>query len=306
MEDYQKTVEAVLEEQKVTAQGLSEEEAARRLAAHGPNQLAQAPKESLLHRFFRQLADPMTIILIAAALVSGVTAAYAGESFADTVIIAAVVLINAVLGVVQESKAEQAIEALNQIAAATCKVVRQGQQKVIHSSQLAPGDVILLEAGDAVPADARLMECASLKVEEAALTGESVPVDKHSRAIQGADSVPLGDRANMVYMGCTVAYGRGKAVVTQTGMGTQVGKIAGALLAAKEEKTPLQKKLAQLSRILTWLVLGVCGVIFAVDILRAWPNLGGGFLIDTFMVAVSLAVAAIPEGLATVVRPPWM
>ena len=301
MEDYQKTVEAVLEEQKVTAQGLSEEEAARRLAAHGPNQLAQAPKESLLHRFFRQLADPMTIILIAAALVSGVTAAYAGESFADTVIIAAVVLINAVLGVVQESKAEQAIEALNQIAAATCKVVRQGQQKVIHSSQLAPGDVILLEAGDAVPADARLMECASLKVEEAALTGESVPVDKHSRAIEGADSVPLGDRANMVYMGCTVAYGRGKAVVTQTGMGTQVGKIAGALLAAKEEKTPLQKKLAQLSRILTWLVLGVCGVIFAVDILRAWPNLGGGFLIDTFMVAVSLAVAAIPEGLATVV-----
>ena len=128
VEDYQKTVEAVLEEQKVTAQGLSEEEAARRLAAHGPNQLAQAPKESLLHRFFRQLADPMTIILIAAALVSGVTAAYAGESFADTVIIAAVVLITAVLGVVQESKAEQAIEALNQIAAATCKVVRQGQQ----------------------------------------------------------------------------------------------------------------------------------------------------------------------------------
>ena len=301
MQEYQKTAEAVLREQGTTAQGLSEAEAAQRLQDQGPNQLAQAPKESLLHRFLRQLADPMTIILIVAAAVSGITAAYAGESFADTLIIAAVVLINAVLGVVQESKAEQAIEALNQIAAATCKVVREGRQQVIHSSQLVPGDVIALEAGDAVPADARLMECASLKVEEAALTGESVPVDKHSRAIEGADNVPLGDRANMVYMGCTVAYGRGKAVVTQTGMDTQVGKIAGALLEAKEDKTPLQKKLSQLSRILTWLVLGVCGVIFAVDILRAWPNLGGGFLIDTFMVAVSLAVAAIPEGLATVV-----
>ena len=301
MKDYQKSFQTVLEEQGATPQGLSGAEADRRLQEHGPNKLTEARKETLIERFLKQLYDPMIIILIVAAVISGITAAYSGESFADVIIIAAVVLINAVLGVVQESKAEQAIEALSKIAAATCKVLRDGQQRTIQSSDLVPGDIVVLEAGDAIPADARLIESASLKVEEAALTGESVPVNKHTQAIDQSDNVPLGDRANMVYMGSSVAYGRGRAVVTGTGMDTEVGKIAGALLEAKDDKTPLQKKLSQLSKVLTWLVLGICAVIFAVDLIRAYPNIGGATLIDTFMVAVSLAVAAIPEGLATVV-----
>ena len=189
----------------------------------------------------------MIIILIVAAVISGITAVYSGESFADVIIIMAVVLINAVLGVIQESKAEKAIAALQEIAAATSKVIRDGRQTVIRSEELVPGDIIVLEAGDAVPADARIIECASMKVEEAALTGESVPVNKTSDALSLGDAkdVPLGDRKNMVYMGSTVVYGRGRAVVTATGMETEMGKIADALTSAQDEETPLQKKLNQ-------------------------------------------------------------
>ena len=303
MKEYRQSAEQVLEELQSGAEGLSGEEAAARLAKDGPNKLAEGEKVSLIRRFFGQMADPMTIILLVAAAVSGVTSALQGESFADVFIILAVVIVNAVLGVLQESKAEKAIEALQEMAAATSKVLRDGKIVSIPSHDLVAGDVVLLEAGDAVPADGRILEAASMKVEEAALTGESVPVIKETEAIcpaAGQADVPLGDRKNMAYMGSTVVYGRGKAVITATGMKTEMGKIAGALADAKEEKTPLQKKLAQLSKILTWLVLGICVFIFAFSLLKA-GSINGEVVLNTFLVAVSLAVAAIPEGLATVV-----
>lgn len=300
---YLEDWKSVMERNGVGIDGLTAAEAKERLHTYGPNKLAEGKKISLLQRFLAQLADPMIIILIAAAVVSGITAAYAGESFTDVIIIMVVVLINAVLGVAQESKAEKAIEALQEIAAATSKVIRNGHQYTIRSEELVPGDIIVLEAGDLVPADARIFECASMKVEEAALTGESVPVTKTAECLFTGDKkdIPLGDRKNMVYMGSTVVYGRGKAVVGATGMDTEMGKIADALSEAKESQTPLQIKLAQLSRILSFLVLFICVVIFVIDIFRICPAITGEAMLDTFMVAVSLAVAAIPEGLAAVV-----
>ena len=303
MKFYCEEVSTVLTNVKSTADGLSNQEATKRLEENGKNKLAEGKKDSLLKRFVKQLMDPMILILLAAAAISGVLAVVEGESFADVIIILAVVIINAVLGVYQENKAEKAIEALQEMSAATSKVLRDGKIMTVHSEDLVVGDVVLLEAGDAVPADGRLIENASLKIEEAALTGESVPVTKFIDLInltESANDIPLGDRKNMVYMGSTVVYGRGKAVITATGMDTEMGKIADALANAEEGQTPLQLKLSQLSKILTWLVLGICVVIFAVQIIRA-----GGFEFDTilnsFMVAVSLAVAAIPEGLAAVV-----
>ena len=303
MKEYLSEIKQVLEEQNTKENGLSSEEAAGRLSKFGPNKLAEGKKESIIHKFLMELKDPMIIILIAAAVISGITSAYSGESAADTVIIMVVVIINAVLGVVQESKAEKAIAALQEIAAATSKVLRDGKQVTVKSEELVLGDVIVLEAGDAVPADARIIECASMKVEEAALTGESVPVNKLIDVLNlGAEKdIPLGDRKNMVYMGSTVVYGRGKAVICGTGMNTEMGKIATALTDAKEEVTPLQKKLNQLSKILSFLVIGICIAIFAIDLFRYYPNINGETILDTFMVAVSLAVAAIPEGLAAVV-----
>jgi Ca2+-transporting ATPase len=302
MQHYLHTPEETLSAVAGSPEGLSPAEAEKRLLDGGPNKLIEAKKTPMLLRFFQQMKDPMILILLAAALVSGVTAAIEGESFADVIIILTVVLINALLGVIQESKAEKAIEALQQMSAATSRVLRGGRIERIPTERLVPGDVVLLEAGDAVPADGRILESASLQVEEAALTGESVPVGKTVRALalNGAKDVPLGDRINMVYMGSTVVYGRGKAVVTGTGMQTEMGKIAGALSEAKEGMTPLQIKLAQLSKILTWLVLGICAVIFAVNILR-FHNTDANFILDSFLIAVSLAVAAIPEGLAAVV-----
>ena len=288
-------------------EGLAADEAARRLAEVGPNKLDEEAKTPLWKRFFEQMADPMVIMLIVAAVISAVSGAVQGESdIADVVIIMVVVIINSVLGVVQEAKSEQALEALQEMSAAQSKVVRDGKMQHLPSSELVPGDVVLLEAGDSVPADCRVLESASMKIEEAALTGESVPVEKHAEAIElaaDADDVPLGDRKNMCYMGSTVVYGRGRAVVAATGMKTEMGKIADALTTAKKELTPLQVKLAQLSKILTIMVIAICVVIFAVDFLRH----GGEMLsnpknvLDTFMVAVSLAVAAIPEGLVAVV-----
>lgn len=275
----------------------------KRLAENGKNRLAAKKKKPLILRFLGQLCDPMTLILIVAAVISGVLAVVNSEGFADVIIIVSVVLVNAVLGVLQESKAEKAIEALQELSAATSKVYRDGRLITVHSEDLVVGDVIVLEAGDAVPADARILESASLKAEEAALTGESVPVNKFIDLIslgEGGRDVPLGDRKNMLYMGSTVVYGRGTAVVTATGMDTEMGKIADALEKAEDGETPLQRKLNQLSKILTWLVLGICAVVFGVQLIRA-----GSFtfelVLNSFMVAVSLAVAAIPEGLATVV-----
>ncbi len=283
-----------------TPDGLTPEQAAARLARDGRNVLTEPPKPSLVKRLFQQLADPMILVLLAAALISAITSAYAHESFADVIIILIVVIINAVLGVYQESKAEQAIAALKELSAAHSRVLRGGKLVTVPSEELVAGDVLVLEAGDAVPADARVLESASLRAEEAALTGESVPVTKSPDALTAAGDIGLGDRSNMLYLGSSIVYGRGRAVVTETGMQTQMGHIADALTQTKENKTPLQLRLSQLSRILTWLVLGICVVVFAVGVLRA-GTINGRVVLDTFLIAVSLAVAAIPEGLAAVV-----
>ena len=302
-QEYIHSAEDVLRELGTTAEGLTSAQARERLEKYGPNKLKDAEKPTLLQRFLAQLKDPMLIILMVAAAVSAVTNIIADESLAEVCIILVVVALNAVLGVFQESKAEAAIEALQTMTAATCKVLRDGRQVIVHSDELVPGDIVILEAGDSVPADGRLIESASLKIEEAALTGESVPVNKVIEALGlGTDreDVPLGDRKNMCYMGSTVVYGRGKALITRTGMDTEMGKIAGALAAAVEEQTPLQKKLDDLGKTLSKLVLGICVFIFLFNLAMA-----GDFhltvVLETFMVAVSLAVAAIPEGLATVV-----
>ena len=307
---YTQSAEEVLQGLGVGAEGLTTAEAKARLEKYGPNKLKEAEKPTLLQRFIEQLKDPMLIILMIAAGVSALTGMLAGENeWAEVIIILAVVLLNAVLGVIQESKAEAAIEALQTMTAATCKVLRDGKLTVLHSDELVPGDVVVLEAGDAVPADGRIIENASLKIEEAALTGESVPVNKMLEALgvaEGKDEVPLGDRKNMCYMGSTVVYGRGKAVITTTGMETEMGKIAGALAATAEEETPLQRKLDELGTMLSKLVLGICVFIFAFNLFVARGELAVpghtlSVILETFMVAVSLAVAAIPEGLATVV-----
>ena len=310
MNPYCKDIQDVLEDVGSTAEGLSTQQAQERLAKYGPNKLKEAEKLSLFQRFVEQLKDPMLIILLAAAAVSALTGMLSGHSeWAEVIIILAVVLLNAILGVIQESKAEAAIEALQNMTAATCKVLRDGKMVVLPSTELVPGDVVLLEAGDSVPADGRIIESASLQIEEAALTGESVPVYKALAALRlgaGQDEIPLGDRKNMCYMGSTVVYGRGKAVIIGTGMNTEMGKIAGALSATAQEETPLQRKLDDLGTLLSKLVLGICVFIFAFNLFIARDQLGVAghtltVILETFMVAVSLAVAAIPEGLATVV-----
>ncbi|OFK23442.1 cation-translocating P-type ATPase [Olsenella sp. HMSC062G07] len=308
MREYLASVADVLREcGSDETNGLGDGVAEERLAQDGPNKLKEAEKVPLWVRFFQQMADPMVIMLIIAAVISAVTGVIQGEAdFADVVIIMFVVILNSVLGVVQEAKSEEALEALQEMASATSKVVRGGRQIQVPSHDLVVGDLVILEAGDSVPADCRILESASMKVEEAALTGESVPVTKHASTIElapGADDVPLGDRKNMCYMGSTVVFGRGRAVVVATGMNTEMGKIADAISTAQDEKTPLQVKLDELSRILTILVVVICAVVFLTGFLRhgsaflASPNL----VIDTFMVAVALAVAAIPEGLVAVV-----
>ena len=313
---YTLSTDEVLKSLEVDEHGLTTAQAQQRLEKYGPNKLKEGEKPTWLQRFLAQLKDPMLIILMIAAVVSAATTVidymqlpaprdpgHLVEGLVEVGIIVIVVLLNAILGVIQESKAEAAIEALQTMTAATCKVIRDGKQMVLHSDELVPGDIVVLEAGDAVPADGRIIECASLKIEEAALTGESVPVNKLIDALNMQDSsseVPLGDRKNMCYMGSTVVYGRGKAVITETGMDTEMGKIAGALAAAGDEETPLQKKLDKLGKTLSFLVLGICVFIFAFNLLMKQDYSLNGIL-GTFMVAVSLAVAAIPEGLATVV-----
>ena len=302
MKFYLESVENTFKELSSDPHGLSAQEAEARLKKYGKNKLAEGKKVTLLQRFLEQLSDPMLIILMVAAVVSGITNYLSGESPVDVFIIMFVVILNSVLGVIQESKAEKAIEALKEMSAATSKVYRDGNLVTVKSEDLVPGDVIALEAGDAVPADSRIIECASLKVEEAALTGESVPVNKKVDTLSLGDQkdVPLGDRKNMLYNGTAVVYGRGKAVVVGTGMDTEMGKIATAITEASEGETPLQKKLSQLSKILTYMVLGICAFIFAFSVWRA-DAIDTRLVQESFMVAVSLAVAAIPEGLAAVV-----
>ena len=312
MKHYLETVEAVFKEVQSSEAGLTSQEAAARLERNGKNKLAEAKKESMITRFFNQMKDPMIIILLVAAVISAVTEIVEAGHFVtptDSIIILAVVLINAILGVVQESKAEKAVEALQKMSAATTKTLRDGKIVNIKSEDLVVGDVIILDAGDSIPADCRIIECASMKIEEAALTGESVPVNKLIQALtlgqnQGAD-VALGDRKNMAYMGSTLVYGRGKAVVVATGMDTEMGKIADAISQAEEGKTPLEIKLEELSHVLTKLVIGVCVIIFGYNILTQYFLGGEGVqffdvALHSFITAIALAVAAIPEGLVAV------
>ncbi len=310
MKDYYALPEdEVIREKATSKDGLTSQEAEERLKKYGENRLREAEKPSLLKRFLEQLKDPMLIILMIAAAVSALTGMASGESqWTEVFIIIAVVLLNAVLGVIQESKAEAAIEALQSMTAAKCKVLRDSRLVSLHSSLLVPGDVVILEAGDAVPADGRIIESASLKIEEAALTGESVPVNKMTQPIkeEANTPVPLGDRKNMCYMGSTVVYGRGKAVITATAMDTEMGRIAGALSDTANEETPLQKRLNELGTMLSKMVLVICVFIFIFNLFMARGELRESghaltVILRTFMVAVSLAVAAIPEGLATVV-----
>lgn len=303
MKEYLKSSEEVLKDLKSNSNGISSKEAEKRLSENGKNKLKEPEKEGLIKKFIKSLMDPMIIMLLAAAAISTVTAALSGDSFTDVFIILFVVVVNTILGIIQESKAENAIDSLMEMTKASSKVIRDGVIQTIKSEELVVGDVIVLEAGDAVPADCRILESFSLKVEEAALTGESVPVTKIMDIINLQENtldIPLGDRTNMLYSGSTIAYGRGKAVVVSTGMDTEMGKIADALGKTEDEKTPLQKRMGEISKVLTKLVIGISIFVFIFGIIKT-GDLSGTHILDTFLVAVALAVAAIPEGLPAVV-----
>jgi len=287
------TVTDILRELDVTrAAGLSTKQAARLLERNGRNELAGKERESLLSRFLAQMKDPMILVLLAAALLSLVTSG--GEDWVEAIIILGIVVVNAVISISQENNAQKALEALRNMSAPLAKVVRDGKMVRLETALLVPGDIILLEAGDLVPADARIVECANLKADESAMTGESVPVTK-----QAADALPeetgLGDRVNMLISSTVITNGRATAVVTATGMNTEMGRIAGMLMNEGETETPLQRRMGEISRTLSFLCLCVCAVMFGVGLLHRKT------IVEMFMTAVSLAVAAIPEGLPAIV-----
>ena len=297
MEYFSSKAEQVLQSlQTDPAQGLSAAKAARRLEQHGANVLREKKKKTNLQRFLDQFKDVMILILIAAAIVSFVIACVEGNpgEFFEPALILLIVILNAVMGMLQESKAEKALDALKSMSAPHARVLRDGTEQIIDAASLVPGDIIRLEAGDFVPADARLLHSAGLKSEESALTGESVPSEKDAQEPVAADAA-LGDRVNMVFSGCSVTYGTATAVVTATGMQTEMGKIAGLLSGEEETQTPLQKKLASLGKILGFVALGACAIIFVVGLLN------GIDVLEIFMTSVSLAVSAIPEGLPAIV-----
>ena len=297
MEYFSSKAEQVLQSlQTDPAQGLSAAEAAKRLEQHGANVLREKKKKTNLQRFLDQFKDVMILILIAAAIVSFVIACVEGNpgEFFEPALILLIVILNAVMGMLQESKAEKALDALKSMSAPHARVLRDGTEQIIDAASLVPGDIIRLEAGDFVPADARLLHSAGLKSEESALTGESVPSEKDAQEPVAADAA-LGDRVNMVFSGCSVTYGTATAVVTATGMQTEMGKIAGLLSGEEETQTPLQKKLASLGKILGFVALGACAIIFVVGLLN------GIDVLEIFMTSVSLAVSAIPEGLPAIV-----
>jgi Ca2+-transporting ATPase len=287
---YNKSINAVSQELQVdVSAGLTDKEAAKRLTQHGTNELKEKEKESLFTKIMNQLKDFLVLILIGASIVSGIV----GE-ITDAIVIIAIVIVNSALGVIQEGKAEQALAALQKMASPNARVFRNASVQIIPAKDLVPGDLVLIEAGDSIPADLRLIESINLKVEEASLTGESLPVDKDAEAVFNTD-VPIGDRKNMVYMSTVTTYGRGRGIVVGTGTNTQIGKIAEAIQSYKDETTPLQQKLNELGR---WLGIGcilICLLVFGIGYLR------GGSLLEMFLVSVSLAVAGIPEGLTVVV-----
>ena len=276
--------------------GITDEQARQRLIKYGANKITSTKRQSTLTRLIVQLKNPMTLILIVSAVISGIISALNGEFPSDVIIIMFVVVTNAILGVIQENKAERALRSLKEMNSQHAKVIRDGIVKTIKSEEVVYGDVIILEAGYAVPADCRIIESNALRIEESALTGESVPVEKNTALVKNAS---LGDKTNMAFCGTIVVYGSGKGVVVATGMNTEMGSIANELNKAAENKTPLQKKLDELSKTLTIVVLAICLVIFTVSLIKNKTSTLKSVL-DTFMIAISLAVAAIPEGLASV------
>ncbi len=303
MKEYLKSAKEVLEEVNSTQNGISSDEVTKRLEENGYNKLKEPKRDGIIVKFIKSLLDPMIIMLLVAAGISLVTAIANNDSFTDVFIILFVVIINTILGMAQESKAEHAIDSLMEMTKASSKVIRDGLIKTVKSEELVVGDVVVLEAGDAVPADCRILEAFSLKVEEAALTGESVPVNKIMDIInlkENSLEIPLGDRTNMLYSGSTISYGRGKAVVVATGMDTEMGKIADALQHEEDEKTPLQKKMTEISKVLTKLVIAISVFVFIFGIIKS-GDVSAKNVLDTFLIAVALAVAAIPEGLPAVV-----
>lgn len=294
---HSQSINDVLKELSANPQtGLSASNIDALRSQYGENRLKEKKKKTNLQRFFDQFKDVMILILLAAAVVSFVIACIEGNpmEFFEPALILLIVVLNAVMGMLQESKAEKALDALKSMSAPHARVIRDGEEKIIDAAELVPGDIIKLEAGDFVPADARLIKSASLKSEESALTGESVPSEKDALA-EVKEDAPLGDRSNMVFSGCSITYGAATAVVTQTGMNTQMGKIAGLLDNEEDAQTPLQKKLAQLGKYLGFMALAACAIIFIVGLLN------GIDVLEIFMTAVSLAVSAIPEGLPAIV-----
>ena len=287
---YEKTAQQTLDELSVSVQGLSAEEAARRLEKHGENKLTEGRKKSALQVFAEQFKDLLVIILVAAALIS-----LASGQSESTLVIFAVLLLNAVLGTVQYLKAEKSLESLKAMSAPTAKVLRGGETVALPSAQVVPGDVVLLEAGDMVVADGRLLNSWSLKINESSLTGESEPVEKVDGALEG-ENIPLGDRKNMAYSGSLVTYGRGLMVVTETGMDTEIGHIAALMNRTQQRKTPLQQSLDAFSGKLAAVIMAICGVVFLLSVFRS-----GMPVLDSLMFAVALAVAAIPEALSSIV-----
>lgn len=295
MNPFSLSSDTVLKKLETTKDGLSSKEAKGRLQKFGRNELATPKKESLLHKFFAQFNDFMILVLLCAAAISFLLSLIEGQAdYADPIIILLVVTLNAILGVIQEAKAEHSLEALKKLSAPHANVLRDGKHQNIPSAELVPGDIILLEAGNMIPADARLLKSTGLKVDESSLTGESTPVEKHADKTF-PEKTPLGDRTNMVYSSSVVSAGHGSAVVTSTGMHTEVGKIASMILVTEQIETPLQKRLAEAGKILAIMVLGICIVLFFIGVFQGIP------MIAMFMTAVSLAVASIPESLPSVV-----
>lgn len=290
---FNKSIEEVKEELKVGTQGLSDEQVKEKREFYGLNELQAKKKKSLIVKFLEQFKDFMIIILIIAAVISGAVGYYQGEGITDSIIILIVVIVNAIIGVAQESKAEKSLEALQKLSSHVTKVIRNGKVAVIPSKELVPGDFVILDTGDYVPADLRIIESANLKAQEASLTGESVPVDKNTDVIND-EKIGLGDRTNMLFSSSLITYGRGKGIVVETGMNTEVGKIAGMINEVEETETPLQQKLNKLGKTLGIVAIVICVIIFIIGLLY------GKEPIEMFMTAVSLAVAAIPEGLAAV------
>ena len=287
IKDVEKNLETNVEK------GLTSDEAKKRQEKYGLNELKAQKKKSLLQKFIEQFKDFSIIVLIIAAIVSGAVGIAEGEGITDTIIIMIVVIVNAIIGVAQESKAEKSLEALQKLTDHASKVIRDGNLIVIPAKELVPGDIVVLDTGDFIPADLRIIEAINLKSQESSLTGESMPVEKSTDAIEEKET-GLGDRTNMLFSSSLVTYGRGKAIVVETGMNTEVGKIAGLINETEKQETPLQTKLNKLGKILGIAALSICVLIFVIGLIQ------GKEPIHMFMTAVSLAVAAIPEGLVAV------